>query len=87
MWGSSGSNVGNSIGGKGAYVSGVISFHKTQILYLYIGSQGSPTKTTGPTFNGGGYNIQSPGNGGGCTDIRLKKGNDFESLKSRIIVS
>lgn len=32
-------------------------------------------------------NTLDSSSGGGCSDIRLKNGTDFESLKSRIIVS
>ncbi|SNU04809.1 Glycine rich protein [Prevotellaceae bacterium MN60] len=49
--------------------------NKTDILYVYVGNNGG-------SFNG-------VGNGGGATDIRLIDGawNNFNSLKSRIMVA
>lgn len=87
-------NIGGQLGahGYGGYTSGTISLRKGQVLYIYVGEAGSNTKT-GTTFNGGGAggtgDMVAGSSGGGATDIRLKDGNwdDFESLKSRIMVA
>ena len=90
-------------GGKGAYVAGNISLIGTTQMYLYIGGKGEDqTDWTDSRimsrggFNGGGNGgvdfcdvkyPESSAGGGGATDIRLIKGNDIESFKSRIIVA
>ena len=84
-WGASGGDSGNAFGGKGAYVSGFISFSNRRKFYLYPGGKG---ETEGkPSFNGGGsgeyHNEIIFSSGGGGTDIRLKKGD----YNSRIIVA
>ena len=85
-WGAQGYTANaNEVGGKGAYVSGVLKNKYTRNFYLFVGEYGKPDYAQ-HVFNGGG-----PGQytGGGSTDIRLKNGtwDDFESLKSRIIVA
>jgi len=86
LWGARG---GSSSDGQGAYVSGRISLLANTTFYIYIGQRGGEGG-----YNGGGHHsingIQIDGyNGGGATDIRLVNGvwNDFDSLKSRIIVA
>ena len=81
LWGSGGEDyecVYSETIGKGAYTSGMIELLENQVLYFYIGGVES--------FNGGG-----PGEagGGGSTDVRLISGewDNFESLKSRIMVA
>lgn len=70
--------------GKGAYTSGVLSLEKNQQIYIYVGEG---NKSSGTTYNGGGSGCY--GSGGGATDIRLQNGlwDDFDSLKSRIMVA
>jgi hypothetical protein len=83
-------NVNNTVyGGKGGYVSGETILTSSLSVYIYVGQTGE--ETINHTFNGGGsaatsYNSLS---GGGATDIRLVNGNwnNFNSLKSRIIVA
>ncbi len=87
-------------GGKGAYTNGAISLIKGKNIYLYIGGKGPNnislnSCTGGDTggYNGGGTlasgqcKFGSPG--GGATDIRIANGvwNNFNSLKSRIMVA
>lgn len=87
-------------GGKGAYTNGAINFIKGTNIYLYIGGKGPDnislnSCTGGDTggYNGGGTLLSgqckfgSPG--GGATDIRIVNGvwNNFNSLKSRIMVA
>ena len=97
LWGASG---GNSTwnGGLGAYTSGNINFKKNDKVFIYIGGVGQlSTNISGDKtgYNGGGVSYYSPGyqgagaSGGGSTDVRLVNGNweDFESLKSRIMVA
>lgn len=86
--------------GTGGYASGIIKLNKGEKLFIYVGQKGengtnTPGKLTATSFNGGGAGIGSPdgndggGAGGGATDIRLISGkyDDFNSLKSRIIVA
>ena len=94
-------NLRPDSGGKGAYVKGLIQFIGTTKLYLYIGGKGEDqiyidNTTSKGGFNGGGKGgvdyfdsiyPESGAGGGGATDIRIFKGNDEESLKSRIIVA
>ena len=65
-------------GGNGAFIDARIKIENATLFYAYVGGTTS--------FNGGG-NGQSPS--GAASDIRLVPGlwNDFESLKSRIIVA
>ena len=82
LWGGAG-----SFDAYGAYTSGIISLAKNETLYIYVGNRATGTKNT-TVFNAG--TSDSDGfNGGGATDIRLVSGpwNDFESLKSRIMVA
>ena len=86
--------------GLGGYESGIIELTKGEKLYIYVGKKGADgvkqaNQLTSTSFNGGGAGIGSSDNddgggaGGGATDVRLVAGNwdDFESLKSRIIVA
>ena len=72
-------------GGKGAYVKGILRNKIIQNFFIFVGQYG---KAYSPnySFNGGGYSQYS---GGGASDVRLVNGtwDDFESLKSRIIVA
>jgi len=94
-WGASGGSYSTTYtGGKGGYSTGIVYLNEGQILYVYVGGQG--TGATGITkggYNGGGdssgrtnYKTYS---GGGATDIRLVDGawNDSASLLSRFIVA
>ena len=87
------------LGGKGAYTSGVITLKKNEKIYIYVGCKGRDAKKA--TIVAGGYNgggrgdhdhsdDEASGAGGGATDVRLVKGDnwdDFTSLKSRIMVA
>ena len=99
LWGAGGSDCGNS--SYGGYTKGEITFNKDTKLYLYLGGRGTTVTLAGVLegtggWNGGGnadnsgYSIAGARCGGsGATDIRLVSGewNDFESLKSRIMVA
>ena len=84
-WGAQGCVSSSNVGGKGAYVSGVLKNRVIRSFYLFVGQYGKSSYSQ-HVFNGGG-----PGQatGGGATDIRLKNGtwDNFESLKSRMIVA
>ena len=83
LWGAQGGDNGTVAGGNGAYTSGVLQLQQDQVLYVYVGGKAN-------SFNGGGTGAQSAyKTGGGATDIRLVDGNwnNFESLKSRIMVA
>ena len=79
---------GITSGGKGAYTSGEMYLNAGDIVYIYVG--GTTTSTSGG-WNGGGTGYTR--GGGGATDIRLvattdeSVWNEFESLKSRIMVA
>ena len=93
LWGAQGGTNGTT-GGLGAYTKGEIYLNAGDALYIYVGGQGSG-KTGG--WNGGGNGSYSSNGyaagGGGSTDIRLvptsasEPWNEFESLKSRIMVA
>lgn len=84
--------------GQGAYTSGYIKLNRNQKIYIYVGGRGTDG-TAGTNVNGGyngggsatwdGTDDESAGGGGGATDVRLTNGewNDFNSLKSRIMVA
>ncbi|MDE5586920.1 MAG: fimbrillin family protein, partial [Bacilli bacterium] len=90
LWGASGGNAGPYTGGKGAYTGGYITLKKNQVLYVYVGGQG--TNSIGG-YNGGSAVATDQENygasGGGATDVRLVGDNwdSFDSLKSRIMVA
>ncbi len=92
LWGAEGGSPNNSYpGGKGAFVSGTIYLPMNNNLYIYVGSSG---QLKNPGYNGGGtggdfVNKGRGSGGGGATDIRLKNGkwNDFNSLKTRIMIA
>ena len=89
--------------GCGAYSNGIISLSENYIFYIYVGERGLNGFSPGAvnfdhvksgTFNGGGGILhpnpdKNNSTGGGATDIRLTNGNwnDFNSLKSRILVA
>ena len=81
-WGSAGASFDSkSQPGLGGYTSGQLYLSSPETtFYLYIGNKGG--------FNASPAPIRS-GRGGGATDIRYKGSswNDFESLKSRIMVA
>lgn len=96
LYGASGGYLSSDLskGGRGAYTSGILSSASDLTLYIYLGEQGKINASNG--YNGGGNgtihledsNTQG-GSGGGASDIRLIPGSwdDFDSLKSRIMVS
>ena len=83
-WGAKGYDADSS-GGCGGYVSGIIKFDEPISLYVYPGGEGTYHQSV-HSFNGGGT---SQCGGGGGSDVRLigRNWDDFESLKSRIIVA
>ena len=93
-WGAQGGTHQYAIGGKGAYTKGIIKLSKGEKLYVYVGECYNGARET-MCYNGGGSGSYGTlgnttnTNGGGATDIRLTNGNwnDFNSLKSRIIVA
>ena len=80
-WGASGSNLTTSVFGKGAYVKGDVHLNTSKIFCIFVGGVNG--------YNGGGDANYLETSGGGATDIRLLGGvwNDFESLKSRILIA
>ena len=91
LWGASGGDAGPYKGGLGGYTSGYIHLQAGQVLYFYVGGEGSQSAIGG--WNGGGNLIAGEeyfgASGGGSTDVRLVSGawNNFDSLKSRIMVA
>ncbi len=107
-WGASGGNTydfaedtlsDHAFGGRGGYSSGVIELKKNEVLYIYVGGQGTGTAQVGigqGGYNGGGDGqlrvdncFRQVSGGGGATDIRLVSGNwnSTSSLASRIMVA
>jgi hypothetical protein len=99
-WGAQGGDYSSARGGRGAYTCGIININTNSVFYLYIGSAGhsiTAAQNGNWEFNGGGpaggqagfENKRYWSSGGGATDIRLSNGNwnDFNSLKSRIMVA
>ena len=92
-WGAHGGTYGSGAGGYGAYTSGVINLPETRTIYIYTGQAGDGLYSV--TFNGGGNggyiasHTSYCRSGGGASDIRLEAADydNFESLKSRIIVA
>ena len=91
LWGASGGDAGPYKGGLGGYTSGYIHLQAGQVLYFYVGGEGSQSAVGG--WNGGGNLVAGQeyfgASGGGSTDVRLVSGawNNFDSLKSRIMVA
>lgn len=91
LWGASGGDAGPYKGGLGGYTSGYIHLQEGQVLYFYVGGEGSQSSIGG--WNGGGDLTSGQeafgASGGGATDVRLVSGawNNFDSLKSRIMVA
>ncbi len=94
LWGAEGGGNSEHISGKGGYVSGNIDIKKNQTIYIYTGENPKYTSTrcnsTNPNQSFNGTTRASCASGGGATDIRLLKTDnwyDFTSLKTRIIVA
>ena len=96
LWGASGGDIDTYLGGKGAYTSGNLTLEKGKNLYLYVGGKGNDGHVSiEGGYNGGDAVSSSAGGhaygatGGGATDIRLTNGtwDNFDSLKSRIMVA
>ena len=94
-WGAQGGGVSPAAGGKGGYTYGEISLSKNKALYIYVGQC---QNGDGVCFNNGmqkryftlsGTRSGYAWPGGGATDIRILGGdwNNFEGLKSRIMVA
>jgi len=89
LWGGSG-GTNHQTPGYGAYTYGEIYMNAGEKYYLYVGGKGYNTIAG---WNGGGNGNSYGGGGGGATDIRLLETsdlsfwNDFESLKTRIMVA
>ena len=94
LWGAGGTvNTGTSpnTAGRGAYTKGIIYLTKGENIYVYVGGSEINKVENNYWVSEGGYNGGGPGesSGGGATDVRLTSGNwnDFNSLKSRIMVA
>ena len=88
-WGASGGYMLYN-GAGAAYVLGLINITSNTTFYIFVGQAVNNAKPGG--WNGGGTGSaanQEGTGGGGATDIRLSSGNwnDFNSLKSRIMVA
>ena len=100
-WGAQGGgNNENISGGKGGYTAGILTLEQPRSLYVYVGGAGNQNEVNVASeslggYNGGGNSLSDTnlyriyGSGGGATDIRLTDGdsNDFDSLKTRIMVA
>ena len=102
-WGAQGGGIRTSndisFGADGGYTSGNLNLLKQTSLYVYVGQHpdivyysGEKIESYPRGYNGGGsgtHHDQIGNSGGGATDIRIISGNwnDFNSLKSRIMVA
>ena len=96
LWGAQGGDAGVNLGGLGGYTVGNLNVNAGTKLYVYVGGKGSSisgANTVNGGYNGGGSASGLTGSdaifssGGGATDIRYNAANDFDSLKSRIMVA
>ncbi len=95
LWGASGGFRSKTIAdsGHGAYVKGNIKLEKDEELFIYVGEYPSYYSgnclATNPNTAFNGIKIGSCTSGGGATDARLTEGewDNFDSLKSRIMVA
>ena len=91
LWGAAGGGASDGYQNFGGYTKGIIKLNRGEQLFVYVGEKGNTNRTV--KFNGGGYGgtggSSSGFSGGGATDVRLVSGdwNDFDSLKSRIMVA
>lgn len=87
-------------GAAGGYASGNIKLTSGEKIYLYVGNQPQNNLDTTTVYTAGGWNGGGNGiiasdkddrgtGGGGATDVRIINGNwnDYDSLKSRIMVA
>lgn len=85
-WGAEGGDCGFS-GGQGGYATGDLTVTGGDILYVYVGGQGTNNSQGSGGFNGGGTGGIGDGTGGagggGASDIRINGTN----LTDRIIVA
>lgn len=94
-WGAQGGSFAplGGVGGKGAYVKGNIELKKDTVLYIYVGQYASYASDkcygTNPNTVFNGSRLSTCTAGGGATDFRLEGGewDNFDSLKSRIMVA
>ncbi len=90
-WGAVGGSSSGGNGGYGGYAKGEISLNISRSFFIYVGQAGISGGNV--SFNGGGMGMANyyvtSGSGGGATDVRLigASWNNFESLKSRLIVA
>jgi hypothetical protein len=68
-WGAQGGVYSSATPGYGGYAKGTLAVTQGQILYIYVGGQGSGGNTPGG-FNGGGSSGNYGGSGGGASDVR-----------------
>lgn len=75
-------------GGLGGYAYGEFPLLPGDILYIYVGKEGGISSITRP-FGGGGVGTGGCTDGGGATDVRLKRTTDIDrdGLCSRLIVA
>ena len=85
LYGGSGGNSGSKKGGKGGFVSAILTFYQNTEMFLYIGGRGHNEQENilKGGFNGGGDAVKNRGSGGGGTDIRGK----FDDMYSRKLVA
>lgn len=85
-WGAQGGSASSTyFGGYGGYSVGTISLSKGEMLYVYVGGQGT---SSGGGYNGGGSNYYAGTGGGGATHIAQKIGllSDLSANISSILI-
>lgn len=92
--GQGGNYPGYGTGGLGGRAQGTVAVTSGQVLYIYVGQQGtSSSGGAGGTNSGGGANGGNGGSsgggaaGGGASDIRTSAGSTSTELSSRLIVA
>ena len=77
LWGAQG---GGSRGGKGGYVTGVLTLARSMDTWLYVGQSGAERSSSAPFGGGGRTDSKAGSSGGGGTDVRLRT----DSLFARV---
>jgi len=99
VWGASGGDAGQSLGGRGGFSSGEIKLATDTTLFIGVGGQGQPRGIGTGGFNGGGTVASAAGQlpdqahhagggGGGATHISTRTGilGDLQNFRGDILI-
>ena len=76
LYGASGGNAGEVLGGKGGQVQCLVDVQEMNEIFLFVGGEGGSRGG----FNGGGNGGLAGSGGGGATDIRIGGYDDFNKI-------